>query len=383
MFHKKLLTVHRMSGFAVENGKSGDIIKVLCRSFVTSDENDFYNYVDAFVGSYLRPFGILDDFVHNFLILHHADLSADVYVNDLPINIECLSKRSVEKGEYVYENDIADLRRLRFEGIEIKKTDNIIFCFKKGWRFGLFFDLTCVGNSETVIDVNKLYFDLGSYYKKLFFHHLFGIVESGSHFEEMKKDGWFPYVELLSSDYAELSNAYTNKFNFSENISKLLNKFTKERIEKVSSRWWKNPIFAEKKTLIETGIDGYLQDTQKGYISCIKTLYSEIEGILAFLYLGDTKKYTNSSSKLLNLLKEKGFSRTRGYNSALLPDIFCDYLQNYLFPQFDLLNGAVALSRHTSSHGVADACTYTKEKALQAILILDQIYFFLPPPNEK
>ena len=41
-----------------------------------------------------------------------------------------------------------DIRKLKFDGIEIKKTDKIICCFKVGWKFGLFFDFSTRLNTE-------------------------------------------------------------------------------------------------------------------------------------------------------------------------------------------------------------------------------------------
>ena len=38
---------------------------------------------------------------------------------------------------------------------------------------------------------------------------------------------------------------------------------------------------------------------------------------------------------------------------------------------FDVNQGKVELSRHSSSHGVVEVEKYTKERALQTILILD------------
>jgi hypothetical protein len=60
------------------------------------------------------------------------------------------------------------------------------------------------------------------------------------------------------------------------------------------------------------------------------------------------------------------------------PTIIYDYLNITIFNNFNpLLNGKIDLSRHSTSHGVANAEDYTKIKALQAILTLDQLYFYL------
>jgi len=378
IIHKQIPNIPKTGGFALENGKPNQIIKVLNRCFITSDEKDFYTYINQLSNIYLNKIGTSANFIHNFLILCHQDLSVDIYINDIPICIEVLSKKDVKKDELVYENDIADIRRLRFQGIEIKNTDNIIFCFKYGWKFGLFFDLTYQKESNFKLDLNKLYFDLGTYYKKLAFQYLYKVFENNNNYKKIRQDGWFPYIELIGSDYKELINAYTNKFNFTEKTNKIIAKFNGERIKKISEKWWKNSIYNEKKKIINAGINNFLKNDDEGFISAIKILYPEIEGILGILFANETKTYSNKSEILLNFLKNKGLSRTNDSQSMLFPEFFSNFLQEYLFPTFDLIKDKkITLSRHTNSHGVVNSEEYTQIKALQAILILDQIYFFI------
>ena len=76
-------------------------------------------------------------------------------------------------------------------------------------------------------------------------------------------------------------------------------------------------------------------------------------------------------------VNEKSKNKFTSINSMAFPSFFYDYLQKNIFKNFDLETGEVDLSRHRSSHGVAHFSKYTKEKALQAILVLDQIFFFI------
>ena len=99
---------------------------------------------------------------------------------------------------------------------------------------------------------------------------------------------------------------------------------------------------------------------------------------MGYLIFEDTKSYTNKTDELLKHLKEKGLEKTKNKEPLIFPDFFSDFLQNYLFPKFNLVKNNIDLSKHTSGHGVAEAESYTKERALQAILILDQIFFYLP-----
>ena len=67
---------------------------------------------------------------------------------------------------------------------------------------------------------------------------------------------------------------------------------------------------------------------------------------------------------------------------------YCEYFSSYLveniFKEFDPETGEVDLSRHSALHGVALGEDYKPERALQALLTLDQIYFYLStPPKEN
>ena len=55
-----------------------------------------------------------------------------------------------------------------------------------------------------------------------------------------------------------------------------------------------------------------------------------------------------------------------------------------IFKEFDPETGEVDLSRHSALHGVALGEDYKPERALQALLTLEQIYFYLStPPNDN
>ena len=71
--------------------------------------------------------------------------------------------------------------------------------------------------------------------------------------------------------------------------------------------------------------------------------------------------------------------------SLTLPTHFLTYLKDHLFGRFDEAAGNTPLSRNLAGHGVAAAGEYTQDRALQAILTLDQLWFFVrdentPPP---
>jgi hypothetical protein len=377
--------VEDLTGFALENGKRGDTIKVLTRASLTSANPEFYHYAEQTANIFLNRIHIPADLVHRLLVIIHQDLTADLYINDFPVALEIRAKRAVEKGQIVTQGDIADIGIISFPEINLLETDKVIYCFKVGWRFGLFFDLAPriqpSGTPAYPVQVEK--FDpermmrsIGDLYRYLSFYHVYSVLESGAQFKEMMHDGWFPFIEILGNEYKKLDEAYRDKPNRERRIKAIVDEFSEDRINKITCKWWKNQAFSEKRDLIEAGINAYLQDTRDGFVNCIKNLWTEVEGVLRKIYRTDKGKNKVNQDRLISHIIEKARKKTRSDYSLLLPAPFLKYLQSVAFVSFDSRTGSVNLSRHTSSHGIADAQQYTKDRALQLILILDQIYFY-------
>jgi len=365
--------VENFTGFVVETAKQGEMVKVQTHGTLISDDPLFYTYIDQISSIFLR--NILVNAIYQFLVIIHDNLTADVYYNEIPIKILMLSKRAFKKGEMVFNNDIADIKELVFENIKISDTDKLIYCFKVGWKFGLFFDLHRENNP---LNIKNIQLDIGAMYRYLSFQYVYDIVDSEMNFETLVNDGWFPFIEILGSDFKEISEAYKNYPPLLERANRIIEKFDSERINKISSKWWKNTIFAEKKMIIETALNAYAQDTSEGFITCIKIIVTELEGILRFNLFNETGKGKDVHVRdLLNHILDKGKDKTGSEFSLFLPRYFLKYLETSVFAQFNIEAGGLSLSRHTSSHGVAKPEDYTKCRALQMILILDQIYFYI------
>lgn len=361
-----------IDGFPLINVEKGHYFWLLTRASTNSDEPEFHNYIEQLSNPFFNKVGVFPNAVYQFLILIHKDLSADLYINDFPVAIKIMVKRDVKKLEVIKSKDIADIQRLKFPNIEIVKTDKVIYCFKVGWKFGLFFDL------GRELDLDAMELDLGTSYRNLSFQYVYEVLKNEAQFEEMIRDGWFPFIEIIGGEYRSLSEAYQNKFHFEERIDEIVKSFNKARTEKMTNKWWGKQIFKNKKEILQAGVNAFLRGDNEGYINCIKTLLTELEGIIRLQYFSDTRKGKKVRLQdLLTYLVEKGKGKTGSGESLFLPLHFLKYLNDVVFPEFDIETGKVDLSRHSSSHGVAKAEAYTKTRALQAILILDQIYFYL------
>jgi hypothetical protein len=190
------------------------------------------------------------------------------------------------------------------------------------------------------------------------------------------EDGWFPFMHLLGGEYRLLADYYAdpNGRRFAEEF---ISKFTPERLTALSDGWWSNPLFDAKKQIILAGIDNFALGTQRGAIACLKVLYSEIEGLIRLACCRERKVAHPTFPDLLKYIDEKCAERFDA-GSLGFPEAFYRYLKEQVFKNFDLATNDVPLSRHSSLHGVADVATYSRARALQAILTLDQLYFYLP-----
>ncbi len=374
MLHFHLDTVYDIAGFSPINVKEGNYFWLLTSASITSDQPEFHKYITQLSNPYFNKVGIFPNAVYQFLILLHCNGSTDLYVNDFPIQIELMAKYDVKKSTVITMKDIADIRRLKFPDIEILETDRLIYCFKVGWKFGLFFNLDYDG----IQAIDDLALTLGKLYRHLSFQDVYEAMESNTHFEQMKKDGWFPFIELIGGDYEALSEAYQDRFDLENRIERTIRSFDEARVNRIAGRWWRNKIFQDKKKILQAGINAFLRNDKEGNINCIKNLLSEVDGIIRFQYFKDTGESNKiRQEQLLKHLIEKGKGKSGSEYSLLLTLPFLAYLNDVIFPTFDLKAGQIDLSRHSSSHGVANADVYTRARALQALLVLDQICFYL------
>lgn len=274
------------------------------------------------------------------------------------------------------KSDIADIKALEFPDIEISKTDAIIFCMRVGWKFGLYFNFTA--NSKltkgTKLDLSQISYELGSAYRSLVFEEEYELIKNEELYPKMLSDGWFPFIELIGGDYQELSKLYS--YEWLDQIDDFLKKFDEERINTMTESWWSKKQFQDKRKLIEAGISAFLQDTNSGYINCINTLYPQIEGIMGLEFHKEHGKKPKFK-ELKEYIRNRAQNRFSSKWSLGFPEYFYEFLDKSFFQDFELATGKIDLTRHSSAHGYAKQEDFTKVKALQALLILNQIFFYL------
>ncbi|MDQ7833755.1 MAG: hypothetical protein RDU24_00060 [Humidesulfovibrio sp.] len=356
-------------GYSLEDAAKEDAtIKIISREFVSSEDGDiFISRLDGFPSEVLRKLPQNIDLkrsnVDHLLAIIDKDGNCSAYVNELQIIALTKVRRSLEKGETIFENDIYDILQVKFEDVEIPNDCGIAFVFSKGWRKGYFYDFTPLvpGNKPRSIDLHTL---LGSYYNYLIFQDFFKICDDD--WAKFYMEGWFPFISLDHDTALNLIKHIKYNWNTDELIQSITGE-VKNKANLLLNNWILNPVFAEHEEFLKTAIDRYLNND---YISCLTILYTRAEGILRAI----VKNLNEKDYKQDNLANaaRKAFDDNRSF-SKILPHRFSEYLQKVLFSSFDH-NKIINLSRNSVSHGVAPNHLYNAKSATIAILTIEQIY---------
>jgi hypothetical protein len=219
---------------------------------------------------------------------------------------------------------------------------------------------------------------LASLYTMLTFRDELAVVRSKRRLTALYDRGWFPFVELLGGDFEEIARVCRRRRGADRRVATFLTRFDKARIEGMASGWWSVREFADKRPILEAGIRAYLAGVDGdpgGFVHTIKTLSSEIEGVLRLRYRGDGRRM--SYRNLLQAFEADVTARVGpAFSLYFVPQLF-EYLRTSFLQDFDLGTGRVPPSRHAVNHGVLAPAGYSRERAVQLLLLLDQVRFGL------
>lgn len=375
MTHHRIKNTKDITGFSLTAAREGEKVKVAIKGFITSNERVFFKFIQGIYNVFIKPFIQLEK-LNQFLILRHKDKSADIYINDFQLVTTIYPKKEIKAGQLVKKKDIVDIKTLEFPNIIISKTDAIIFCMRVGWKFVIYFNFTANPDftKKIELDLSQVYHELGYVYRFLLFEEEYELIKNNKIYPKMLSDGWFPFIELIGADYQELSNLYSNQW--LDQIDGFLKRFNKSRIDNMTKSWWTQKLFQDKQKIIEAGISAFLQGNNSGYINCINTIYPQIEGIMGFDFFKEHGKKP-TFNELKEYIKNKAQNRFSSKDSLGFHEYFYEYLDKDIFQKFDLSTGKIDLARHSLAHGYAKQEDFTKAKALQALLILNQLFFYL------
>jgi len=360
------------AGFALSSAEQGQTVTVRQRQFLTTDDGEtLYEYLDGisslFLGKYLAE-GMKVLQIDQCLITINEHKVAKVYINDFPVILAIVGKGNIQKGQPIGKEDMADIRTVIFPTIEIEPKNAIVYIFSCGWRRALYFDYTPIqpGSKSTLGDIGSLF---AKFYTVMLFKELFHLDDSI--LKEMYEEGWFPFVRILGGRFENLYKDYQNKFLSRPNEKAIFDRFDSNTLQEMLASWLRKDLFQPHKAFLERGIERY---EAGDYVSAISILFPRIEGMLTHIYLGQEGRATPAN--LVNNLWENVSEKCLN-TSLFLPDRFREYLKTFYFANFDLETGELDLSRHTVAHGVARQEDFNQVKALQGILTIDQLFYYL------
>ena len=365
-----------IGGVAEENTLKGEKCKMILRSIISSNDKCFNNISRNMI-KVLMPSAFVLESINFLLIIRHNNGQGEIYINNMPFILEMRSKKSINAGELVTEKDVIDISGFHFKDVKFELYDKVIFIFRKNWKFGMFFDFT------QDLDVNQMEKDIAFLYNELAYEDLYNSFQNLEINQLMLEDGWFPFMALLPKKYETLTSFYSEETQKREKfVDSFLDYYSKDEVNKMCENWYTKEIFLKKKEIIDSGIEAYFQGNTHGYILSIKTLYSEIDGLLRKEYHKENQ--TNNGNRnwikfsdLEDYVLEKGLEKFSSGNSLGFPEKFYSYLTDVFFKNFDMNSVDIDISRHTSIHGVASSEAYTRARAFQGVLILDQLYYYL------
>ena len=361
-------------GYSASAARADEQVNVIYREFVSSEDGEQLILrleglpTDAL--AMLPPeANLAAENVEHLLSIIRPDKSATIYVNELRWFLDVQAKRSFESGEPVTGEDIADVRRMSFDGVTIPENAGVMFVFSIGWRKGFFYDLGPLHPARKLreYDIEVL---LGQYYAYLSFQHLLGL--SDEIWEGLLSKGWFPFIVLWVDTLKNMASHVKNGWDVDELLERIAEE-VRTAAPEMKRRWEENSLFQDHAPVLAQAFERYLAGD---FISATSILYPRIEGLMRSYHQASSAG-GNASSRRLAELSTSTVPEDRRSASLLLPERFRRYLDDVYFAKFEPSSPEV-VSRHSVAHGVAPADKFDLKAATIGLLTLEQLAFYLP-----
>ncbi len=355
-------------GLSLNAARKGETVKVLQRAFFSSYDDDHRHYFRQILGQFPTSVSL-----PNHLLIVIRNNEARIH-QEFPLVLKIRPKVAIQAHRFVFEDQILDIEGVGFKDnvfeVDIRDGDKIVWLFRVGWSFGLYFDFS--GEMATM----ELWKILGQCYRAMHFHDVYAFFADSANPERLLDRGWFPFIQFSTDEFRQLRHGICQTSELDAAEEHIIQAFTPERIDRFAEGWWANPAFRDKREIIAAGLNAYKEGSDEHVINCIKNLVGEAEGIVTLHFHGNFGRKP-TTRELMEYVSDLGKETFSSSGSLAFPGLFHDYLDSFLFQAFDLGDGTVELSRHSAAHGVATADKYTRIRALQVILCLDQIHHFI------
>jgi hypothetical protein len=366
------------AGYSVSAARSGENVQVSMQDFVSSEDGDklvsHLEGVSDFILSRL-PVRVMPSVIDHLLAIIRPDRIGTVYINELEFTGLMRPRRSVKKGEAIFQRDILDIQRIKMGNIRIPNDCGFMIVMSCGWRKGFYYDLTPLhgpGKPSREYDVELL---LGQFWTYLMFQDLFKIEEST--WQELFRQRWFPFIYLGYPLLKKIIEHAKLKWDVDELLPEI-RKEVDNILVNASGVWRTNLYFEPHVHLLERAIERFQSED---HVSVAAILYPRIEGVMRsyFVNAGITKR--PSAPNLASEVVQKDANK-RHLCCLFLPDKFRDYLDQVYFANF-APGSNPDVGRHSVAHGEARAEDFTPKSSVIGFLTLYQVALFLSPESKK
>ncbi len=362
-----------INGVMAEAARPGEIAKVWTRLALTSDDPIFHRIAESISGTirhHTNAAGVSFDIerVKTLLFVIKPDHTATLWADTAAMSLRILTKRSIAAGTVVFDHDIIDVNAIAFPFVDIGVADKVICLLRQDWRFALYFNF----NPDEKFDQDEFQCTLGSLYRSLKYRHIYDAISNRDVFDKLVAAGWFPFAEIITSEFRELVKHCEAGFELNDVEEKIVAAFDEERLDGMLQRWLAKPHFASREIVLRSALESFKFENP---VAVIKTVLTEIQGVLNAAHRA-THGTGAKIDALFAFAAESAQRKAGSPHTLLLPEAFASYLTERTFADFDpMVGNGTAGSRHAVAHGEAAADTYTQVAALQALLTLDQLAF--------
>ena len=359
------------AGYILSAARAGEVAEVQFTEFTsTEDGQHFIQRLEGLPSDFLRKISpeIDPSQVDSMLAIVRRDGKATVYVNELAQRARVRASRPVRGGERLLKSDIIDVDRLEL-GVQIPDDAGVVFVFSVGWRKGLFYDFGPIGGPDPQprqYDISTMF---GQAYCHVLFQERFSITDT--EWDALFAAKWFPFAGLRHETIDTLVSYVRSGWEPDERLEELLSE-VKGSVSSMLDNWRKHPAFEPHMEILERAIERFHDDD---FVSSTSLLYPRIEGIMRTHHRG---LRTSNRPSPDNLSQSAVAAKIENEKCLLLPRRFDAYLRDVYFAGFNPNAQDIGVSRNSVAHGVATASEFNQKSALIAILVVHQLYLFLP-----
>lgn len=366
-----------LAGVSAEAAREDGIVQIWTRMALTSDQDLFHKIIGNIASCIEHAARTVGEHTNLsqaqtvFLVLH-PDNTGQLWVDRAAMCTYHALKRPgpLVAGTVLFENDIADVTGLWFPRTNVGPKDRILCIFREGWRFALYFDF----NPDEDLAIEEAKRALGTLFRRMRYADLYASLAHEATFEGMVAAGWFPFLELGQAEIRALLNNIEAEFSLEEAERALLPAFDETRLERMFQRWLERAHLKEREAILRPAINAFKNSEP---VTVTKIILSEIEGIMSDAYFQVHGERPYRSKKLPDFMIEQAAKRAGDKDTLFFPVEFGKYLKEYTYADFKPGDMGAAGSRHAVSHGAVAGSQYTMTRALQALLTLDQIAFYI------